>query len=126
MTTRIEKKKRALDKQQKNLYKIVSGNFEISNQQIVELEKKINKLRQSREHTENVLEGKVARVEENLGNIESCVQETCYCHLDPAFIEDKLIEFEDQLRGNNLRIDGIRIKTKRNMGRLGKGARYTF
>ena len=111
-------KTRALDEQQKNLYKIVSGNFEISNQQIVELEKEINELSQSREHTVNVLEDKVARVEENLGSIESRVQETYYCQLVPAFIEDKLIEFEDQLTVNNLRIDGIRIKTKRNMERL--------
>ena len=40
----------------------MNGNLEISKQQIAELKKEISELRQSREHTENVLEGKVARV----------------------------------------------------------------
>ena len=66
---------RALDEQQKNLLNIISGNFEISKQQIGELKKEINELRQGIEHTENVLEDKVARVEENLGHIENRVQE---------------------------------------------------
>ena len=39
--------------------------FEISKQQIAELKKEINELRQSIEHAENVLDKKVARVEEN-------------------------------------------------------------
>ena len=52
MTTLIEKViTRALDKQQKNVFNIVSGNFEISKQQIAELEKEINESRQSIEHT---------------------------------------------------------------------------
>ena len=65
LTTLIEKMiTRALDEQQKNLFNIISGNFEISKQQIVELKKETNELRKSIEHTENVLEAKVARVEE--------------------------------------------------------------
>ena len=52
MITLIEKViTRALDKQQKNVFNIVSGNFEISKQQIAELEKEINESRQSIEHT---------------------------------------------------------------------------
>ena len=47
-------------------------------------------MRQSIEHTKNVLEDKVARVEENLEHIENCVQEMYDYQLDPAFIEDKL------------------------------------
>ena len=59
LTTLIEKiVTRALDEQQKNLFNIISGNFEISKQQIAELKKEINELRQSIEHTENVLEDK--------------------------------------------------------------------
>ena len=92
---------RALGEQQKNLFNIISGNFEISKQQISELKKEINELRQSIEHTENVLEDKVARVEENLGHIESRVQEMYGYQLDPAFIEDKLIDLEGRSRQNN-------------------------
>ena len=54
---------------------IISGNFEISKQQITELKKEIKKLRQNIEHTKNVLKDKVERVEENLRHIEVQVQE---------------------------------------------------
>ena len=47
-------------------------------------------------------------MEESLGNIESRVQETQDYQLDSGFIEDKLIDLEDQSRRNNLRIDGIK------------------
>ena len=74
LTTLIERIiTRALDEQQNNLLNIISGNFEISKQQIAELKKEINELKQSIEYTENVLEDKVARVEENLGHIEKCM-----------------------------------------------------
>ena len=67
---------RALDEQQKNLFNIISGTFEISKQQMSELIKEINELRKSIENTENVLEEKETRVEENLPHIESRVRET--------------------------------------------------
>ena len=71
LTTLIEKIiTKALDEQQKNLFNIVKGNFEISKQQIAELRKEIHELRQSTEHAENVLEDRVARVEENSRNRE--------------------------------------------------------
>ena len=111
LTTFIEKIiTRALDEQQKNLCNIISGNFEISKQQIAELKQKINELKQSIEHTENVLEDKVARVEENLEHIESRLQEMYDYQLDPAFIKHKLIDFEDRSRRDNLRVDGIKEK----------------
>ena len=111
MTTIIEKIiTRALDKQQKNLFNIISGNFEISRQHIVELKKEINKLRQSIEHSDDVLEDKVAGEEENLGHIERRVQEMYDYQLDPAFIEDKLSDLKDRSRRNNLRIGSIKEK----------------
>ena len=64
--------------------------FEISKQQIAELKKEINELRQSIEHAENVLDKKVARVEENSDQIESRVQKMYDHQLDSAFAEDKL------------------------------------
>ena len=72
------------------------------------LKKEINELRQSIEHTEKVLEDKGARVEENLGHVESRVQEMYDYQLDPAFIEDKLIDLEDRSRRNNLRADSMK------------------
>ena len=99
LTTLIEKIiTRALDEQQKNLFNIISGNFEILKQQIAELKKEIKELRYIIRHTGNVLEDKVARVEENLGHIENRVQEMYYYQLDQSFIEDKLIDLEDRSR----------------------------
>ena len=56
--------------QQKNLFNIVSGNFKTANCWA----QKGNQ--RSIEHTKNVLEDNVARLEENLGNIESCTGNT--------------------------------------------------
>ena len=67
------------------MFNIISGNFEISRQQIAELKKEINEIKQNIEHTENVLNDKVERVEENLGHIESRVQEIYDYQLYPAF-----------------------------------------
>ena len=65
MTTLTEKIiTRAPDKQEKNLFNIISGNFEISKQEIDELKKEVIELRHSTEHTEKVLEDKIVRVEE--------------------------------------------------------------
>ena len=87
---------------------MVSGILKSSKQQIAELKKEINELRQSIEHTEKVLQDKGARVEENLGHVESRVQEMYDYQLDPAFIKDKLIDLEDRSRRNNLRADSIK------------------
>ena len=70
----------------------------------------IKELRHSIDHTENVLEDKVARVEGNLGHIGNRVKEMYDYKLGPSFIEDKLIDLEDQSRQNNLRIEGIKEK----------------
>ena len=46
LTTLIEKKiARALDEQQKNLFNVLSGNFEISKQQIDDLKKEVRILK---------------------------------------------------------------------------------
>ena len=90
------------------MFSIISANFEISKQQIAELKKEMNELRQSIENTENVLEDKVARVKENLEHIENRVQEMYDYQLDLFFIEDKLIDLEDRAKQNNLRVDGIK------------------
>ena len=47
-------------------------------------------------------------MEENLEHIESRVQEMYDHQLDPAFIEDKLIDLKDRSRRNNLRVYGIK------------------
>ena len=47
-------------------------------------------------------------MEENLGNLESRVQEIYDYQLDTTFIKDKLTDLEDLSRQSNLRIDSIK------------------
>ena len=47
-------------------------------------------------------------MEENLGHIESRVQEIYDYQLDAAFIEEKLIDLKNRSKRNNLRVDGIK------------------
>ena len=79
---------RALYEEQKNVFNIMCGNFEISKQQTDVLKKEVNELRHSIEYTENIFKDKVARMEEKLGHIESRVEEMHDYQLDPAFIEN--------------------------------------
>ena len=90
------------------MFNIISGNFEISKQQIDKLKKKVIELRQNIKHTEHVLRDKVAQVEENLGHIESLLQGMFDFQLNPAFIEDKLIDLKGRSRRNNLGVDDIK------------------
>ena len=90
------------------MFNIIRGNFKISKQQIAELKKEINELRQSIEHTENLLEDKVARVKGNLRHIGNRVQQMYEYQHNPVFIEDKLIDLEDRLRRKHLRVDGTK------------------
>ena len=89
---------------------IIKGNFEISKQQVAELKNELNELRQSIERIEYVLEDRIACVEKKLGNLESRIQEMYDYQLDPVFIEDYLIDLEDQSRRKNLSTDGINEK----------------
>ena len=81
---------------------------------------------ESIEYTENVLEDKVASVEENSEHIESRVQEMYDYQLDPAFTEDKLIDLEDRSRRNNLRVDGIKERPNETWEDCKKGLHTLF
>ena len=57
---------------------------------------------------DTALEDKVAPMEENLGHIESRVQDMYDSQLDLAFIEDKLVDLGERSRRNNLKVDDIK------------------
>ena len=96
-------------KQQQQISKIIENNLVITKQEIGNL---INDLKKSIEFTENVLGEKVAKVEQNVCELQGKfkkVQEDVTCMND--YIEDvenihnKLVELEDRSRRNN--IDGL-------------------
>ena len=101
-------------KQEKNLAKIISGNLEMTMQEIMCLKNEVNELRKSMEFTQNNLAERVNNVEENMCKVKEDLKEIYEYQVDPDYVNDsltdirnKLTELEDRLRKNNTRIDGI-------------------
>ena len=101
-------------KQEKNLAKIISGNLEMTMQEIMCLKNEVNELRKSMEFTQNNLVERVNNVVENMCKVKEDLKEIYEYQVDPDYVNDsltdirnKLTELEDRLRKNNTRIDGI-------------------
>ena len=100
-------------KQEQNLAKIISGNLEITMQEIKSLKNEVNELKKSMEFTQNDLEERVNNAEENICKVKEDLKEICEYQIDPDYVNDsltdinKLTELEDRSRKNNIRIDGI-------------------
>ena len=102
--------KEEFEKQQKNLLNLISGNFGITMTEIKKVQSAINELKASPEHTETVLEVKVAKAEKKVEKLQEQINELWDYQVDPErfeFTERKIVELEDRSRRNNLRIDGI-------------------
>ena len=101
-------------KQEQNLAKIISGNLEITMQEIKSLKNEVNELKKSMEFTQNDLEERVNNVEENMCKVKEDLKEIYEYQIDPDYVNDsladirnKLTELEDRSRRNNIRIDRI-------------------
>ena len=97
-----------------NLAKIISGNLEITMEEIKSLKNEVNELKKSMEFTQNDLEERVNNVEENMSKVKEDLQEIYEYQIEPDYVNDsltdirnKLTELEDRSRRNNIRIDGI-------------------
>ena len=85
-------------------------------QEIGKLQEEIKDLKKS---IENVLEEKVAKVEQNVcklqGKFEKVEEDVTYMNdyiADAENIHNKLVELEDRSSQNNIRIDGIKERNK--------------
>ena len=67
----------------------------------------INELKTSIEHTDEVLQERIEKIEEKYHHINSKVNEIYEYQMDPQYVEEKLIELEGRSRRCNLRIDGV-------------------
>ena len=101
-------------KLEQNLAKIISGNLEITMQEIKSLKNEVNELKKSMEFTQSDLEEIVNNVEENMCQVKEDLKELYEYQIDPDYvngsladIRNKLSELEDRSRKNNIRIDGI-------------------
>ena len=106
------------EKQQKNLLNVISGNLEITMKEIKSIKTEMNDLKKSIEFTENVLEEKVQKCQEKAEHLDERIREINEWQLDPEYIHNKLVDLEDRCRRNNLRIDGIKEKSRRKWGGL--------
>ena len=95
-------------KQERNILSIIRGNFEITNlNEIKNLKQEISELKSCLDFTEDVLEKKFEKLEENMKDVDARVQDIYEHQVDPHYLLDKLVELEDRSCRNNLRIDGI-------------------
>ena len=94
-------------KQERNILNIVSGNFEITMNEIKNLKQEISELKSSLDFTEDVLEKKVEKLEENMKDVDARVRDIYEYQANPNYVRVKLAGLEDRSRRNNLCIDGI-------------------
>ena len=62
--------KEEFEMQQKNLLNLISGNFDITMTEIKKVQSDINELKASLEHTETVLEEKVAKAKQKVEKLQ--------------------------------------------------------
>ena len=106
-------------KQQKQTSKFIQKNLVITKQEIGKLREEINDLKKSIEFTENVLEEKVTKVDQNVcelqGKFKKVEEDVIYMndYIENAEnIHNKLVELEDRSRRNNIRIKLIKEDNK--------------
>ena len=92
-------------KQERNIPNIISGNFEITMNEIKNLKQEISELKTSLDFTEDVLEKKVEKLEKNMKGVNVRIRDIYEYQVDSNYVLDKLAELEDRSRGNNLHID---------------------
>ena len=100
------------NKQEQNILNITSGNFEITMNEIKKLKQEISELKRSLDFTEDVLEKRVEKFEENMKDVNVRIRDIYEYQVDPNYVLEKLVELQDRSLRNNLRIDGIKRKLK--------------
>ena len=90
----------------------ISGNLEITMQEIKSLKNEVNELKKSMEFTQNDLEERVNNVEENMCKVKEDLKEIYEYQINPDYVNDsltdirnKLIELEEMSRRNSIGID---------------------
>ena len=68
----------------------LSGNFEITMNEIKNLKQEISELKSSLDFTEKVLRKKVEKLEENMKDVDTRMQDIYEYQVDPNYVLDKL------------------------------------
>ena len=78
--------------------------------EIKSIKTEMNDLKKSMEFTENVLEEIVQKCQEKAEHLDERIREIYEWQLDPEYVHNKLVDFENRSRRNNPRMDGIKEK----------------
>ena len=89
-------------KQKRSILNIISGNFEISMNEIKNLKLEISEIKSSLDFKEDVLQKKVEKLEENMKDVDASIRDIYEYQVNPNYVLDKLAELEDRARRNNL------------------------
>ena len=88
-------------KQEQNLIKknkaakIISGNLEITIQEIKSFKNEVNELKKSMEFTQNDLEERVNNVEENMCKVKEDLKKIYEYQIDPDYVNDSLTDIRN-------------------------------
>ena len=83
--------------QEQNLAKIISGNLEITMQDIKSFKNEVNELKKSMEFTQNDLEERVNNTEENMCKVKEDLKEIYEYQVDPNYVNDSLADIRNKL-----------------------------
>ena len=96
--------------------------------EIKKVQSNINDLKASIEHSETLLEEKVAKSVQKVENLQEQVNELWDYQEDPERLEvteKKIVDLEDRSRRNNLRIDGISEKVNKTCNECDQKVNHT-
>ena len=80
-------------KQEVNITKIISSNFTLTIKKIKSLKQEVNDLKESKEFTQNDIEGKVTDVEKKISTFEIKMNEMYGYHISPDSVNDSLSRY---------------------------------
>ena len=86
---------------------IVSSKLKVTNERLEKLSGEVSDIKESLEFTQKQLEDETKVIKKDIETSQKNLNEIEKDLLDPEDITKKLIELEDRLKRNNLRIDGI-------------------
>ena len=99
--------KKRLQAREAVLQKIVSSNFNLTNEQLEKLSEEVSDIKKSLEFTKKQLEDETKVIEKGIETLKKNLNEIEKDLLDRECITNKLTKLEDKSRRNKLRIDGI-------------------
>ena len=99
--------KEEIKNHKKKVGEIIKTHLENTNNQLDRISQEVFEITKSLEFTQCQLDEELTKIKNDIGKLQAGIKELDEDLLDPDFVTEKLIEFEDRSQRNNLRIDGV-------------------